>query len=74
MEILERVVEIQKVLAEDHPSRLASQRSLAIAYEANGQAKEAIEILERVVEIQKVLAEDHPSRLASQHALRRLIQ
>jgi Tfp pilus assembly protein PilF len=57
-------------LAEDHPSRLASQHALAIAYRANGQVKEAVVLLEQVVAIQaQTLAEDHPSRLASQHVL-----
>ena len=58
------------MLAEDHPSRLASQHALARAYEANGQVKEAVELLEHVVAVrEKMLAEDHPYRLASQHAL-----
>jgi tetratricopeptide (TPR) repeat protein len=47
-----------------------SQHQLAIAYEGNGQVKEAIELLERVVTIKaEVLTEDDPSRLASQHVL-----
>jgi tetratricopeptide (TPR) repeat protein len=63
------------VLAEDHLNRLASQHVLAIAYQANGQVKEAVKLLERVVAIQaEVLAEDHPSRLASQHELARAYQ
>ena len=56
--------------AEDHPDRLASQHTLAIAYRANGQVPAAVALLEQVVAIrEKTLAEDHPSRLASQHAL-----
>ncbi|KAK3305042.1 P-loop containing nucleoside triphosphate hydrolase protein [Chaetomium strumarium] len=56
--------------AEDHPSRLASQHTLAGAYNANGQVKEAITLLEQVVAIKaETFAEDHPSRLASQHEL-----
>ncbi|KAK0705593.1 P-loop containing nucleoside triphosphate hydrolase protein [Lasiosphaeris hirsuta] len=55
---------------EDHPSRLASQHTLAIAYQANGQVKKAVELLEHVVEVrERVLTEDHPDRLASQHVL-----
>ncbi|KAI4221000.1 MAG: hypothetical protein L6R36_007202, partial [Xanthoria steineri] len=55
---------------EDHPSRLASQHELGLAYKADGQVKEAVKLLEQVVTIQKkVLKEDHPDRLASQHAL-----
>ena len=57
-------------LAEGDPDRLSSQHALAGAYQADGQAKKAVELLERVVGVrEKVLAEDHPSRLASQHAL-----
>ncbi|KAL2044651.1 hypothetical protein N7G274_002425 [Stereocaulon virgatum] len=58
-----------RMMAEDHPSRLASQHALAGAYEANGQVDEAVTLLEHVVKVQEKLAEDHPSRLASQHAL-----
>jgi tetratricopeptide (TPR) repeat protein len=71
VKLLERVVAIQaEVLAEDHPSRLASQHALARAYQANGQVKEAVKLLERVVAIKaEVLAEDHPSRLVSERML-----
>jgi tetratricopeptide (TPR) repeat protein len=71
VKLLERVVAIRtEVLAEDHPDRLASQHTLAIAYQANGQVKEAVKLLEHVIAIRtEVLAEVHPSRLASQHAL-----
>ena len=37
--------------SEEHPSRLASQHALAIAYKADGQVKEAVELLEQVVGI-----------------------
>jgi tetratricopeptide (TPR) repeat protein len=69
--LLEHVVAIRKrVLAEDHPDRLASQAMLASAYQANGQVKDAVRLLEHVIAIEKrVLAEDHPDRLASQRAL-----
>ena len=69
--LLEQVVAIQaKTLAEDHPSRLASQHALGVAYDANGQVREAVALLEQVVAIEaKTLTEDHPSRLASQHEL-----
>ncbi|TLS22645.1 uncharacterized protein PpBr36_05749 [Pyricularia pennisetigena] len=41
--LLEHVVRIRETtLAEDHPDRLASQHSLARAYEANGQRKESL--------------------------------
>ena len=60
----------ERTLAEDHPSRLASQHVLAGAYIANGQVKEAVQLLEHEVKIwERTLAEDHPSRLASQHEL-----
>jgi tetratricopeptide (TPR) repeat protein len=62
-------------LAEDHPSRLASQHELARAYQVNGQVKEAAKLLEHVVAIKtEVLAENHPSRLVSQHELARAYQ
>ena len=69
--VLKEVVRIKtQTLAEDHPSRLASQHELARAYKANGQVKEAVVLLEEVVGIEaQTLAEDHPSRLASQHEL-----
>nr|WNT93879.1 putative transcriptional regulator [Emericellopsis sp.] len=71
IEVLEHVVAIRKeTLAETHPSRLASEHALAMAYRANGQVTKAIEVLEHVVAIkQEILAETHPDRLASQHAL-----
>jgi hypothetical protein len=41
-----------------------------MAYETNGQVKEAVALLEQVVAIEAyVLAEDHPDRLASQQSL-----
>ena len=69
--LLEQVVKIgEQTLAEDHPSRLASQHALARAYRANGQVREAVSLLEQVVKIrEQTLAEDHPSRLASQQVL-----
>jgi hypothetical protein len=69
--LLEHVVAIrERVLAEDHPSRLASQHQLACAYQANGQVKDAVRLLEHVVAIEgRVLAEDHPDQLTSQHSL-----
>jgi len=58
-----------RAMAEDHPSRLASQHALAGAYQANWQVDEAVALLKHVVKVEEKLAEDHPSRLASQHAL-----
>ncbi|KAF5236404.1 hypothetical protein FAUST_6554 [Fusarium austroamericanum] len=71
VELLEHVVTIQKImLAEDHPSRLASQHELAGAYKADGQTKKAVQLLEHVVKVRETtLAENHPDRLASQHVL-----
>ena len=64
--LLGQVVQIrEQTLAEDHPSRLASQHELAGAYQANGQVKEAVSLLEQVVQIrEQTLAEDYPDRLA----------
>ncbi|KAI0454131.1 acyl transferase/acyl hydrolase/lysophospholipase [Xylaria acuta] len=70
LRILQGVVSTQeKTLAEDHPSRLASEHQLAIAYQNNGQVLKAVELLERVVSIRKTLAEDHPFRLVLKHQL-----
>ncbi|KAL8376638.1 hypothetical protein RB595_007648 [Gaeumannomyces hyphopodioides] len=74
--LLKQVVAIQaRTLAEDHPSRLASQHELAIAYRANGQVREAVALLEQVVAIgAKTLAENHPLRLASEKWLAYLLE
>jgi tetratricopeptide (TPR) repeat protein len=67
---LEESRDLRVSLSEDHPDRLSTQHVLASAYQANGQAKEAVRLLEHVVAIHKrVLAEDHPNRLTSQHEL-----
>ncbi|VUC24625.1 unnamed protein product [Clonostachys rosea] len=70
VEVLERVFQFKnEALAEDDPSRLASQHVLAIAYKNNGQIGEAVHLLESVTLIESALAEDDPSRLAPQHVL-----
>jgi tetratricopeptide (TPR) repeat protein len=70
VQVLKEVVRIfEQTLAEDHPSRLGSQRLLAVAYSQNGQMKEAVKLLEEVVRTEQALAEDDTSRLASQHSL-----
>jgi hypothetical protein len=71
VELLEYVVTVRtRVLAEEHPDRLASQHQLAMGYEADGQVKKAVELLEHVVAVDAmVLRDDHPSRLISQRAL-----
>ncbi|KAJ6144600.1 hypothetical protein N7470_008495 [Penicillium chermesinum] len=62
----------QSLFDEEHPSRLASQRNLARAYEFNGQFKQAVELFEHITTVHKrTLDEEHPSRLASQHELAR---
>ncbi|KAJ5246312.1 hypothetical protein N7468_001295 [Penicillium chermesinum] len=63
----------QSLFDEEHPSRLASQRNLARAYEFNGQFKQAVELFEHITTVHKrTLDEEHPSRLASQHELARV--
>ncbi|KAK3081914.1 hypothetical protein LTS18_012381 [Coniosporium uncinatum] len=60
----------KRKLDKDDPDLLLSQHVLAMAYQANGQVKQAVELLERVVAIKaEVLAEDHPSRLVSEQVL-----
>ncbi|KAF5003103.1 hypothetical protein FDECE_10338 [Fusarium decemcellulare] len=68
--VLERVVTAQTHLPRDDPDRLISQHELAVAYESNSQAQEAIDLLEHIATIkEEFLAEDDPDRLASQHVL-----
>jgi thioredoxin-like negative regulator of GroEL len=50
-ELLEAVVEAQETLAADHPSRLASQHVLALAYHDDGRTQEAVDLLKHVVAI-----------------------
>jgi tetratricopeptide (TPR) repeat protein len=70
IKLLEHVVELREMLADDDFYRLFSQHELAAAYLANGQTSLAIGILEHVVKIrEKKLAEDDSQRLASQHEL-----
>jgi tetratricopeptide (TPR) repeat protein len=67
---LEESRDLQTGLSEDHSDRLLTQHVLAIAYQANGQIKDAVRLLEQVVAIrERVLAEDHPDRLTSQAVL-----
>ena len=71
VKLLEHVVAVRgKTLKENHPDQLASQHTLAIAYNVNGQVKEATQLLEHVVKVQKkTLKENHPDQLTSQHEL-----
>jgi hypothetical protein len=63
------------VLDTDQPRQLASQQLLALAYQANGQVKEAVPLLEQVVEIRKTtLAETHPDRLGLEDTLSYYLQ
>jgi tetratricopeptide (TPR) repeat protein len=76
VQLLQHVVAIrERVLAEDHPDRLASQGVLASAYLANEQIEKAVRLREYVTRIrEQELAEDHPDRLHSQHELARAYQ
>ncbi|KAG8358805.1 hypothetical protein FVEN_g3856 [Fusarium venenatum] len=70
VELLERVVVIEKTLPEDHTDRLASQHALALAYYDNGQIEDAIQLLKHVVTVRNAIStKDDPYRLASQHGL-----
>jgi hypothetical protein len=65
--LLEHVVKVwETTLAETHPSRLASQAGLAMAYREDRQVKKAVELLEHVVGF---LRDDHPLRLTFLTAL-----
>ncbi|KAK7220422.1 hypothetical protein V2G26_008425 [Clonostachys chloroleuca] len=71
VELLERVVISQeKRSPEDDLDRLASQQSLAGAYQAYGEVKKAVKLLEHVVTVEeKIFPEDHPDLLYSQQSL-----
>ena len=43
-QMLEHIVKVEEKLAEDHPSRLASQHALTGAYRSNGQIDKAVGI------------------------------
>jgi hypothetical protein len=61
------------MLVEEHPDRLTSQHALAIAYQADGQVKKAVELLKHVIAVKAgVMREDHTSRLISRRALQAL--
>ncbi|KAH7074944.1 hypothetical protein BKA63DRAFT_543623 [Paraphoma chrysanthemicola] len=65
---LEECCRLRGRLDEEDSNWLASQHALAVAYEADGQVKKAVELMEHVVAVhKKVLAEEHPDRLTSQH-------
>jgi hypothetical protein len=66
--LLEHVVKVQQTtLAENHPSRLASQHALARAYKANGQVKEAVKLLKHAVSMKShIVALSHPTKQASE--------
>lgn len=68
MSLLEQVVKIrEQILAEDHPSRLASQHQLAIFHWQLGHQNTSIQLMQRVVDIQQqVLDEQHPHWKASE--------
>ena len=54
--MLEHVVQTKKKhLAEDNPSRLNSEHTLAFAYGTDGQIEQAIQLLEHVVEVEQNL-------------------
>ena len=74
MDLLEHVVKVgDTTLAENHPSRLATQHVLASAYQANGQVKEAVDLLEHVVKVKSsVMAYGRLSRRVSENVLAQL--
>lgn len=61
-------------MAENHPSRLASQHAPTSTYQANRQVDEAVTLLKHIIKVQKKLAEDHSSRLALQHMFATIYQ
>jgi tetratricopeptide (TPR) repeat protein len=72
---LEESRDLRADLLDDDADKLSTQHELAIAYQANGQVKDAVRLLEHIVAIsERELVEDHPDRLASQHELARAYQ
>ena len=69
MQILEQVVNIQKILPEHQLDRLGSEDRLASVYYQKGQIEKAVQIFEHLVKIRASLPEHHPDRLSSQHRL-----
>jgi hypothetical protein len=68
--ILEQIKTLEETLPEDHPHRLHTLHTLAMAYNRDGRTGIAIRLLEEVVRIREnSLAEDHPDLLNSQHVL-----
>jgi tetratricopeptide (TPR) repeat protein len=58
--------DLEQVLGPDHADTLASQDSLAVAYQAAGRTAEAIPLFEQVLGVQRrVLGYEHPDTLAS---------
>ena len=66
--LLEQVVKIEEqTLAEDHPSRLASQHNLATIFWSLDRRITSLQMMKHVVEIQgQLLDEHHPNRKASE--------
>jgi tetratricopeptide (TPR) repeat protein len=62
--------DLEQVLGPDHADTLASQDSLAVAYQAAGRTAEAIPLFERVlIARERLLGPDHADTLASQDSL-----
>jgi hypothetical protein len=60
----------ENLLVEKYPDRLASQHTLVIAYQADGQVQKALKLLGDLLAVrEKLLAGAHPDRLTSQHEL-----
>ena len=73
--MLEKVVTIsERVLAEDYPSRLVPQESLALYREMAGRQEEAIAMMQHVVRIrEKSLRCNRPAKLRSEAHLSRML-
>ncbi|KAK4071605.1 uncharacterized protein Triagg1_5843 [Trichoderma aggressivum f. europaeum] len=66
--VIEQVVKIRETaLVQDDPLRLASQRLLGIAYQANGQVKESMMLIENIQRVTP--AEDQQEQLELQQDL-----
>ena len=64
------IADLERVLGPDHPDTLNARNSLAAAYQAAGQAADAIPLFEHIlVARQRVLGPKHPGTLTSQNNL-----
>ena len=71
-ELLKEVIQVrQKLLTEEQTRQLQTQYLLALVYQEDGKANEAVELLEPIVRLQATTAQQNPFRLQSLEELAR---